>query len=311
MRNLDHSTSLAALSIPGTHNSPTHYRALPSVRCQAVSIGEQLENGIRFLDVRVQPRANIADETLHLVHGAFPISLTGPKTFRTLVNEVKNFLAANSSETVILSIKREGVGSATDQQLSLILRDHYISPDHEHWYTEPTVPRLGEVRGKVIVLRRFALDEELQRENDGRGWCLNAENWPYNKPYCQYGDVSVQDYCELASAEEIDLKIKYCCDHVERAAASMCITTPVQRELVFLNYLSAANFWKPACWPEAIAAKVNPALVIYLSRRQRAQGQATGGIGIIICDWIGKDGDWRLVRSVIEMNGRFLRGNQQ
>ena len=28
-------TPLSALSIPGTHNSPTHHKALPSVRCQA------------------------------------------------------------------------------------------------------------------------------------------------------------------------------------------------------------------------------------------------------------------------------------
>ena len=55
MSKLKDETPLSALSIPGTHNSPTHHTALPSVRCQAVGVKEQLNNGVRFLDLRVQP----------------------------------------------------------------------------------------------------------------------------------------------------------------------------------------------------------------------------------------------------------------
>lgn len=55
MSKLSSSLPLSSLSIPGTHNSHTCYRALPSVRCQIVSVKDQLESGIRFLDIRVQP----------------------------------------------------------------------------------------------------------------------------------------------------------------------------------------------------------------------------------------------------------------
>lgn len=119
MKEFKDDTQLSALSMPGTHNSPTHHTALPSVRCQAVSPREQLENGVRFFDIRVQPGKpeDPNSDDLNLVHGVFPISLTGPKKFRPLLDHVHEFLSQNPSETVVISLKREGPGNATDQQL--------------------------------------------------------------------------------------------------------------------------------------------------------------------------------------------------
>src|SRR5205814_5545628 len=76
MKSVNDSTPISTLSIPGTHNSPACLRALPSIRCQAVSLREQLENGIRFLDVRVEAE-NPEKDGLILVHDGFPISLIG------------------------------------------------------------------------------------------------------------------------------------------------------------------------------------------------------------------------------------------
>lgn len=77
---------LGALSIPGTHNSPTCHNAPPSVRCQAVSPLEQLRNGVRFFDLRVQVPTpyDPKSDALVLVHSVFPISLTGNKYFKDL-----------------------------------------------------------------------------------------------------------------------------------------------------------------------------------------------------------------------------------
>lgn len=317
-------TPLSALSIPGTHNSPTHHKALPSVRCQAVSPVEQLRHGVRFFDIRVQPGKpeDPEDETLLLVHGAFPISLTGPKKFRHLLDEILKFLSENPSETVLLSLKREGTGNATDAQLSSILKKHYTNL--QHWYTEPRIPNLGEVRGRIVLMRRFALADHLKGEWQGRGWCLNAENWAYNTPNCNYGDVCVQDFCEVLETENIDKKIQFCCDHFERAAGITCpvpgVTTDVKNPVppppFYLNFLSASNFWKVGCWPEKIAAKLNPAVTKFLCEKhdigdrgvdgpgQKFDGD--GGVGIVVCDWVGKDGDWDLVRCIVGMNARIL-----
>src|SRR5690242_7575889 len=91
---------LSMLSIPGTHNSPTCYLALPSVRCQAVEVRTQLDNGVRFLDVRVSAERN--SDKLTLVHSAFPISLTGNKYFHDLLADCYAFLDANPREVLLM-----------------------------------------------------------------------------------------------------------------------------------------------------------------------------------------------------------------
>lgn len=288
MREFEDQTPLSALSIPGTHNSPTCHKALPSVRCQAVHPRDQLLNGVRFFDIRVQPaNPDIPhDETLYLVHGVFPISLTGPKYFRKLVNDVEDFLKQNPSETIILSLKREGPGNATDQQLSCILRDHYAGDVHR-WFTEPRIPRLGEARGKIVIMRRFALDDRLRKEWQGRGWCIDAENWAYNTPNDTHGQICVQDFCEVLETTNIDRKINYCCDHFELAAQQVCpipgVTTdavnPVPPGPLYLNFLSASNFWKVGCWPEKIAEKVNPAVTAFLCERHECGDAGIAGMG--------------------------------
>ncbi|KAF2209800.1 hypothetical protein CERZMDRAFT_46729 [Cercospora zeae-maydis SCOH1-5] len=339
MKEFHDDTSLAALSIPGTHNSPTYYKALPSVRCQAVSPREQLDNGVRFFDIRVQPQ-NIDDaknDELNLVHGVFPISLTGPKKFRDLLSTVRDFLKENPSETVIFSLKREGAGDATDQHLSQILRDHYTGSANteapNNWYTNPKVPLLGAVRGKIIIMRRFALSDRVKSEWAGKGWGLNAENWAYNSPDCTCGDVRVQDFCEVLEPESIEKKIALCCDHFERAAQVICpvpvpgLTTdplhPVPAGPLFVNFLSASNFWKVGCWPDKIAAKLNPAVTNFLLEKhgigsdqgtdggaEEGEGEGRvpgdGSVGIVVCDWVGKDGDWDLIRAIITMNSKLL-----
>ncbi|KAI9890767.1 MAG: hypothetical protein M1814_003698 [Vezdaea aestivalis] len=318
MRDLRDATPLSALSIPGTHNSPTCHKALPSVRCQAVGIRAQLDNGVRFFDIRVQPEApeDPGKDGLVLVHGVFPISLTGNKYFRGLIEETEAFLRDNSSETVIISLKREGPGKATDEQLSKIVKDHYAG-DNGKWWTEPRIPVLGEARGKIVLVRRFVLDESLKGEWGGQGWAINAESWAYNTPDCECpgGKVRVQDFCEVLETENIDTKIKYSSEHLDRAGGCCCVIADGRQEdqgpaPFYFNFLSASNFWKVGCWPEKIAAKLNPAMVEYLCKSHGVEGkEGDGSTGIVVCDWVGEGGDWDLVRCIVGMNTKLeLRG---
>ncbi len=324
MKELRDETPLSALSIPGTHNSPTYHRALPSVRCQAVSPREQLENGIRFFDIRVQPEDpdDLSKEGLLLVHSVFPVSLSGNKYFRDLVNDVFAFLDRNPSETVIISVKREGTGNATDQQLSRILRNHYAG-DVNHWFTAPRIPTLGEARHKIVLIRRFALEDGLRNEWEGAGWCIDASTWADNTPNATApsGDIVVQDFYEVMDTENIDKKLEYATAHLERAGdvewVLPGVTTqadqPPPKQPFYINFLSASNFWKVGCWPEKIAAKLNPAVVDFLCRRHN-ETEALGGLnnkvgdgstGIVVCDWVGHEGDWDLVRCIVGMNAKL------
>lgn len=315
MERINDNVPIGALSIPGTHNAPTCHNAPPSVRCQAVSPVEQLQNGVRFFDIRVQVPEPFdgGSDKLVLVHSVFPISLTGNKYFRDLYNECRKFLDEHPSETLIMSLKREGSGKGTDEQLSRVLKDHYTNPNQ--WWTRPWLPRLGEARGKIVLVRRFNLDEPLKHEWDNKGWGIDGATWADNTPnsMCPSGDICVQDFYEVLETPSIEQKITYAREHMERSGC--CCYNFDDREAkvpLYINFLSASNFWKVGTWPEKVAAKVNPAITAHLCTRHMLEDdsrvkQGEWSTGIVVCDWVGLDGDWDLVRSIVGMNSKLPR----
>ncbi|KAK1830330.1 PLC-like phosphodiesterase [Podospora conica] len=311
---------LSALSIPGTHNSPTYRVALPSVRCQAVSVAAQLAGGVRFLDVRVScPGGDPSSSTdLALVHSAFPVALSGAKYLADLLATVHAFLDANPSETVLLSLKREGTGKGTDQQLSQILARRYLAePSAERWFAEPRIPTLGEARGKIVLVRRFVVDEGVAAERGG-GFGIDGSVWPDNceDGTCGGGLIRIQDYYDVAAPDDIDKKIEFAAKGLERAAQRDAVPKDERPEdgpapPLFINFLSASSFFNASCWPDRIAAKINPSMIEYLCT---AHGPGTGpgevsigdaGTGVVVMDWVGRDGDWDLCRCIVAWNARL------
>lgn len=342
---------LSAISIPGSHNSHTYYKALPSVKCQSVDIKTQLENGIRFLDIRAQPvhASNPGKKHMYLVHGAFPISLTGPKYLSPILETCYAFLAAHPSETVLVSLKREGVGSSTDEHFGRILQDHYIGPNASKWHTEPTIPYLGSVRGKMVLVRRYDTSpSNTSMYSSGTG--LDATAWPYNCTSATFPSSStfcLQDFCEVLVPEAIERKVQYANEHLVRAAEAIHhipgvttdATNPVPPGPLYLNFLSGSNFWKRACWPEKIAKIVNRHMEEWLCAGHHLQDPGTtpahperssvegagaegsqairrarsgdGSTGVVVMDVVGDGGDWDLVRLIIGLNMGVLMKMQE
>ncbi|KAH6615246.1 PLC-like phosphodiesterase [Boeremia exigua] len=337
MQEIPDTLPLSAISIPGTHNSHTYYKALPSVKCQSVDIKTQLENGIRFLDIRAQPThaSDPGKKHMYLVHGAFPISLTGPKYLAPILETCYAFLATHPSETILVSLKREGVGSATDEHFARILQDHYIGPSASKWYTEPNIPYLAAVRGKCVLVRRYhtpAASTSMYSSGSG----LDATAWPYNSTAALFPRAApafhLQDFCEVLEPAAIALKAQYANEHLVRAAAAVHhipgVTTdeknPVPPGPLFLNFLSGSNFWRRACWPEKIALVVNRRMEEWLCAGHhlrepgtepgepgrsvgegegvRGRKEGDGGTGVVVMDVVGEGGDWDLVRLIVGMN---------
>ncbi|KAJ2897263.1 1-phosphatidylinositol phosphodiesterase-like protein [Zalerion maritima] len=532
MSHLPDHLPLSALSIPGTHNSHTYFRALPSVRCQAVDIAAQLRNGIRFLDIRVSVSTSPSSTFLGLVHGAFPASLAPrAKTLSGLLEQVYEYLASEEGkgECVMISLKREGVSRGSDYDLARVLGEHYCGNVGSHhgssggkgrgggkWWTNPRLPSLGEARGKCVLVRRFKLKQTpgahhlggRKEVGDGTvtdgedsfgipvgggtdgatgssaslglgaitkmnarvnglhmnatGFGINAAAWPDNchDGICGTADshghhLRIQDWYGVGKADNIPKKTRLAMEHLERAAsiaspvpatttsfaatstttatvtangamteinmsttvrgigganmggasaspsdmmhspsstsasnpfvpsqtnflangntapntsgtnndsstdgtmasatttATSMITvaahppsshsrprhhhhpkhphhhahpnkpnhlpppTPPPARPLFLNFLTGSNFFTSSCWPERIAAQVNPAMVAYLCTRHAIPGRGSGlglavgdgGTGVVVTDWVGKNGDWDLVRLVVGMNARLL-----
>ncbi|PHH72304.1 hypothetical protein CDD82_6044 [Ophiocordyceps australis] len=313
---------LTMLSIPGTHNSPACHHALPSVRCQAVGVAAQLGHGVRFLDVRVS--ASPGSDRLSLVHGAFPVSLRGSKRLHSLLDDVYRFLDAHASETVVLSLKREGLGKASDGEMAKTVQRVHVDKRPDKWWTDPAIPTLGQARGRIVLVRRFAIDDDMRQAcHHGRGWAIDAQAWPDN---CQDGEggggcFRIQDYYEVARSHNIQTKIDFSRGQLERAAAQRFALSdtpghePAPPPPFFLNFLTASNFFNATCWPERVAAKVNPAVLGYLCTSHGHQGKGpaaldvgSAGTGIVVTDWVGHDGNWNLMHCIVGMNARLQHG---
>ncbi|KAK3898331.1 hypothetical protein C8A05DRAFT_19067 [Staphylotrichum tortipilum] len=329
------SLPLTSLSIPGTHNSPTCHVALPSVRCQVVPVPAQLANGVRFFDVRVSspifsPTTTTPPE-LALVHSVFPISLTGPKHLAPLLSHLHAFLAAHPTETLLLSLKREGTGRGTDHDLSRILHTHYITPSASKWYTSPQIPTLAACRGRIVLVRRYRLDPSIPTDQGG----IDGSVWPDNVAdgTCGSGTIRIQDYYGVNGGSDIHRKVRFAQEGLERAAAqtlrAVCgiheaggtegggvgaaglpphLPSPMP---LFINFLSASNFFNASCWPDRIAVKVNPSMIEYLCMGHGSPSNGSGlevgdaATGIVVTDWVGNHGDWDLIRCIVGWNARL------
>jgi 1-phosphatidylinositol phosphodiesterase len=136
-------TALARLTIPGTHNSGTRFGGLWT-ECQNTTVADQLNSGIRFLDVRCR----VTGDSFAIHHGASYQNLM----FGDVLIACRDFLAAHPSETVLMRVKQE-YSQDSDATFRRIF-DLYL--DGKGWRSlfriGDGLPTLGQARGKVVLL---------------------------------------------------------------------------------------------------------------------------------------------------------------
>jgi 1-phosphatidylinositol phosphodiesterase len=151
---------LSEITIPGTHDSATR-GVVRMARCQDLTLSEQLGAGIRFLDIRCK----VIEDTLKLYHGPVPLNLF----FESGVCDAcLGFLASNPAETVILLVSNES-GTHGRQFESLVRRS--IDGDSARWYLDDRTPSLRQVRGRIVLIRRFPVSTGTAPFGiDGTSW---------------------------------------------------------------------------------------------------------------------------------------------
>ena len=136
-------TALQRLTIPGSHDSGARYGG-PWTECQSTTIAEQLNSGIRFLDVRCR----ITGGSFAIHHGASYQNLM----FGDVLGACWDFLAAHPTETVLMRVKQE-YSEESDAAFRAVFDDYL---DNRGWRPlfriDPVLPSLGEARGKVVLL---------------------------------------------------------------------------------------------------------------------------------------------------------------
>src|ERR1700761_2777762 len=119
MKTIDDSQSLTHVTIPGTHDSCALFGGdLPT--CQTLTITNQLQCGIRALDIRCRHY----QDKFPIHHEIFFQHID----FGDVQKECIDFLTLNPSETIIMHIKPEW-NAADNTETFETTFDKYISPN--------------------------------------------------------------------------------------------------------------------------------------------------------------------------------------
>ena len=178
MKQLSDNINITEINIPGTHDSCTckvQYAFI--AKCQSKTIKEQLNSGIRFLDIRVEKDGS----RLKLVHDIAdcksPAKRKQKLYLENVINDCKDFLSENPTETILFSYKRDD-GPNQEETFDLFF-ENYLEKDNI-WYRENRIPSLEEVRGKIVLLNRDNIDNCNKNYTD-LNTGINLSTWIYQK----------------------------------------------------------------------------------------------------------------------------------
>ncbi|THV07832.1 PLC-like phosphodiesterase [Dendrothele bispora CBS 962.96] len=237
---------LYSLLLPGTHDTMAFY-GWPISQCQYPStpLQSQLESGIRVIDIRLA----LVDNRLIAYHGIYPERTP----FSEILETINAFLTSPSSnrETIVMSMKQEDYSRTPPSDWSKAVKREIEESKGGLglFFLENRMPKLGEVRGKVVMLSRFG--------GNGDGWeggleglGIHPTTWPDSKKEgfewdCKGVRVRMHDWYAIPSFLYIPEKV---------ALATEILLAPPKEDLrptLSFTYFSAASF--PLATPPTIA----------------------------------------------------------
>lgn len=260
---------LGRFTIPGTHETCARHESFPDTAiCQTLTLRQQLDAGVRFLDIRCRHIKN----SFAIHHGMEFQKLY----FDNVLQEVQLFLRDNPSETILMSVKKEHTDSGNTRSFVDTFND-YLSRFPGLFDLRATVPTLGRkgdpdsVRGKILLVRRFGATAPFG---------LDADAWPYSplQPF-NNGTFRVQDWCWLPDSSEATFNTKFGQFLLLRREAM----TSTDDQVVYLNFSSAFDKnWMgipKSLW--AVSKYMNPRIQ-RLMTDPTSEGYATRGRGGVI-----------------------------
>ncbi len=245
LKNISDDIFISEINLAGTHNScAKNVRFGYISKCQDKTITQQLNMGIRFLDIRLEKKGNIL-KTVHAVTDCYKNKLKTKKIlFSDVVDECKAFLKENPSEAVIICVKRDD--GENDKATFEFLFEQFIKNDPV-WYTENTIPKLSQVRGKLVLFNRFSPNENNRVFNDSL-WGINASLWDHSGVVTDsaFSILPVLSTKSDTKTATLILQDKYkmsAKDKWEKAVLPTLSTHHTENQIV-LNFLSTASIIK-------------------------------------------------------------------
>lgn len=331
MSYVDGNKFLDELSIPGTHDSGTcsvdndTEPQSSQAKCQQDYIPTQLLEGVRYFDIRLGKGENPGID-----HGACYL-LKKDGNFMHLSDVIgyfNTFLSENPTEALIMLVSR-GNDEATDESLTTAL-GKVFDENPNLFYTSSRIPTLGEVRGKIVLLRRFGLagnsvsshtwgldltqwDDKIAAHTDSTSMCLVRDERGFEavgktgdeEPYCT--KVYAQDHYECTGTDKIgwvDMALKET-TKLARIMVDVEDTDGAKVKVLehswCINYTSCTNY-KQGSNPFTAARVVNEHLYksqyINSTGNESTKEDCLKHIGIIASDFV----DAALARSIYQRN---------
>ena len=196
MSSLPDDLRISEINIPGSHNAAAINTSKPTRwACQAHSITEQLEKGIRLLDIRLKPKKRRGPSTSQpypaqwdfiTCHGH--LGLFGANEFQPFAEiaaECTAFLAANPTETIIMTIQiddwrktrpndRPHILQSLQTRIAALplvtspnlgksssLHTPAENPNIPNLGKSSNIPTLGQSRGRIYLINRINDDPAL------------------------------------------------------------------------------------------------------------------------------------------------------
>lgn len=331
MKYVDGNKYLDELSIPGTHDSGTcsvdndTEPQSSQAKCQQDYIPTQLLEGVRYFDIRLGKGENPGID-----HGACYL-LKKDGNFMHLSDVIgyfNTFLSENPTEALIMLVSR-GNDEATDESLTTAL-GKVFDENPDLFYTSSRIPTLGEVRGKIVLLRRFGLagnsvsshkwgldltqwDDKIAAHTDSTSMCLVRDERGFEavgktgdeEPYCT--KVYAQDHYECTGTDKIGW-VDMALQETTKLARIMVdvedndgAKVKVLEHSWCINYTSCTNY-KQGSNPFTAARVVNEHLYksqyINSTGNESTKEDCLKHIGIIASDFV----DAALARSIYQRN---------
>lgn len=161
---VDDETLISALTLPGTHDSAAHKTSWPFVQTQGMDIRNQLNAGIRYFDLRCGVRNDIVE----MVHGPSFLGIT----LSAVLDVIYTWLESHTTEALVVQIKQDRAPERSKVSFPGAIWN-LIASKPERWRTEFTTPTLGDLRGKIQLLRRFTA-------SNLHAFGIDVTQWPDN-----------------------------------------------------------------------------------------------------------------------------------
>lgn len=192
MSQLDDNVSIRNINMPGSHDTMALYSIADLAgQCQSLSLHDQLNLGVRFLDIRLKED----HDKLKAVHGF----INQKVSFETITKTIEEFIEKNPSEFIIMSVKEEADPSNSEISFENSLKS-YLNKDI--YLKDTELPnKLGDVRGKVMLLSRYEGSTIGVPAYDG---------WKDSVSFTLPNDIYVQDTYQITSAEQKQDEIVKC-----------------------------------------------------------------------------------------------------